>query len=409
MKATNTNFTAIDIGSSKICVIASDLKFTGDARIAYQGIFQSTGFKSGEIRDFTGIENSIVNSIYNLEKSIDKNIDNVNISLSGAGMKSLYVYEKIRLPNAKVTREDVKNLLKKSLKKFEDTNVTVIHYFPIEYTLDQNSSLNDPVGMFGSILGVRLHLVVCSAGQISNILNCFNKCHIKVDKILAAPLASSQSVLTEDEKSLGSMVIDFGATTTSFIIYSGGKPVYVGYVRVGSDHITNDIAHVLSVSNPAAEKLKVMYGSASVSNRENENLINISDIESINNFDTENNISSRDLCKIIEARCEEIVELLKEEYDKIGLDHLIGRRIILTGGGSQLRGLKEIVSSNFNKQVRIGYPVNIPGFEIDHSTPSYSAAVGIVKNQMAYLRKNSIFNDSQINIFSKIAAWFKNS
>lgn len=407
MKTNNINFIAIDIGSSKICTLASDLKMTGEARIGYQGVYRSSGLKSGVVKNFTDVENSIVNSIYNLEKSLDSNINSVHISISGAGMKSLFIYQKLRLQNAKVSKEDIKKLTTDALRKFEDSDLSVIHFFPIEYTLDQNGSIHDPSGMFGSILGVRLHIVVCESSQISNMLSCFSKCHIKVKKIIASPYASALSVLTEDEKNLGSMVIDFGATSTSYVIFSAGKPVYIGYVRVGSDHITNDISQVLSIPHSTAEKLKVMYGSSSASNSDSENFINISDVESVDNVNTENNISSKELTEIISARCEEIIDLIKVDYDKVGIDHLIGRRIILTGGGSQLRGLKEMVSSCFNKHVRIGYPVNIPGFEIDHSTPSYSSAVGIVKCEMINLRKNSIFSIQNSNLFERFTSWFK--
>jgi cell division protein FtsA len=409
VKAHNTNFTAVDIGSSKISILAADLNISGDARIGYQSVFQSMGIKSGVIIDSDKAENSIINGIYNLEKSLDKNITSVNIAISGAGTKSLYVYQKIRLPNPKVSKEDIKNLLALALKKFDDSENTVIHYFPIEYTLDQNSSINNPLGMFGNSLGVRLHVIVANTSQVSNIINCFSKCHIKVKHIIAAPFAASLAVLTEDEKSLGSMVIDIGATTTSYAIFSGGNILYAGYIPVGSQHITSDISQVLSVSIPCAEKLKVMYGSATISDGDSVNLINIADIEKSDGYDFENNISSSDLKKIISARCEEMIEMIKGEYTRIGLDHLIGRRIVLTGGGAQLRGIKELVSSNFNKQVRIGYPQNIPGFDIDHSTYSYHTSIGIVKNEMSNIRKFASFSDSSANILEKMSSWFKSS
>lgn len=408
MKAINTNFTALDIGSSKITILACDLNISGEATVGYQGMFQSNGIKSGSIIDYNGAEQSIINSIYNLEKTIDKNINSVSISLSGAGIKSYYVYQKIRVGNAKITKDDIKKLKDSALQKFDEEEYSIIHYFPLEYVLDDSDSISNPIGMFGNILGCRYHVVVANSNQISNIIECFAKCHIRVREIVASPYSSGLAVLTEDEKSLGSMLIDLGATTTSYAIFTGNKLVYTGYIPIGSNHITSDIAEVLSIPLHTAEKLKVMYGYASYEGN-NDSLISLYDIEPSKNYEFENNISSKELNMIISARSEEIVELIKDEYDKIGIDHLIKRRIVLTGGGSQLRGIKEIVSNNFNKAVRVGNPMTLPGFDIDHSSPSYCSAIGVVKNEMINLRKNSPFNSSARNLWEKFASLFKSN
>ncbi len=407
MKATNTNFTALDIGSSKISVLAANVDFSGDARIGYQGIFKSSGIKAGIINDYKQAENSLINAIYHLERAIDKNVSTVSISISGVGVKSSYIYQKVRLLDGRVTSADVKVLKAKALEQFDEKQHTVLHYFPIEYTLDQNNSINNPVGMFGNILGCRLHVVTADTGQINNILNCFGKCHINVKEITIGSYAASLAVLTDDEKSLGSVVIDFGSNTTSFAIFSGSQLIYTGFVPLGGDHITGDIAKILSIGVDSAEKLKVMYGSALSSNNDSENIINLNELEPNSSHDFEGNITANDLSMIISARAEEIVELLKAEYDKVGVDHLIGRRIVLTGGGAQLRGLKEIVSTAFNKQVRIGQPLNIPGFENDHTTPSYCATLGLVKAEMIKLKKKSSFGRASTNILQKISSWLQ--
>ena len=406
VKATNTNFTALDIGSSKVSILAADISPIGDARIGYQSISHSSGIRAGEIFDFKQAENSIINAIYNLEKSIDKRINNVSISLSGMGCKSLYIYQKIRLIEGKVSKNDIKTLISKGLERFEDSSVSVLHYFPIEYTLDQNNSINNPLGMYGNVLGCRIHVVLADSLQVSNLISCFAKCHISVKEIVVGSYASSLAVLTEDEKSLGSVLIDFGSSTTSYSIFSGGQLIFTGFIPYGGNHITSDIAKVLSISMQSAEKLKVMYGSA-LSSSDNDNMINLSEFEHGANFDYESSISPTDLSMIINARVEEIIEILKSEYDKLGVDHLIGRRIVLTGGGSSLRGIKEVVSTNFKKQVRIGSPVIIPGFDSDHTIQSYTSVLGLVKNEMVKLKKSSPFSESSTGLIQKISSWFK--
>ncbi|MDX1924493.1 MAG: cell division protein FtsA [Rickettsiaceae bacterium] len=407
MKASSTNFTALDIGSSKISILGVDMQSDGEARVGYQGIFRSTGIKSGLIHDYDQAEHSIISAIYNLENDTQQNISNISILLSGVGVKSMYIYKKVKLLEGRVSSADVKALNNKAVETFNDTSQTVLHYFPIEYTLDQNHSINNPVGMFGNVLGCKMHVITSDTGQIANILNCFSKCHINVKDILVGVFASSLAVLTEDEKTLGSVVIDFGSDTTSFAIFAKGNLLYTKFIPLGGNHITSDIAKILSISMKNAEKLKVMYGSALRANIDTENIINLAEFGASPSNDDEMNITSNDLSSIISARAEEIVEIIKSEYDKTFLDHLVGRRVVLTGGGSQLRGMKEIVASNFNKQVRVGHPLNIPGFESDHTTQSFCACIGLVKYEMSKLKKQSSFAKASQTIMHKISSWLR--
>ncbi|MDX1917238.1 MAG: cell division protein FtsA [Rickettsiaceae bacterium] len=407
MRASSTNFTALDIGSSKISILAADLRGDGEARIGYQGLFRSSGIKVGQMKDYDQAEHSIVSAIYNLENDIQQNISEISISLSGVGVKSMYIYKKIKITDGRVTNADVKLLNSKAVETFNDTTHTVIHYFPIEYTLDQNHSINNPIGMFGNILGCKMHVVTSDTSQIANILNCFSKCHINVKDILVGAYASGLATLTEDEKNLGSVIIDLGGDTTSLAIFSNGSLLFTKFIPIGGNHITSDIAKILSIGIKNAEKLKVMYGSALKSNIDTDTVININDLIGANANDDEIRITSNDLSAIIAARVEEIVEVIKSEYDNTCLDHLVGRRIVLTGGGSQLRGVKEIVAGNFNKQVRIGQPLNIPGFEQDYGSQSFAACLGVIKHEMSKYKQQSAFAKTSKNIMNKITSWLR--
>ncbi len=407
MKASNTNYTAIDIGSSKISILAADLQGDGRARIGYQGLFRSSGIKAGIMRDYDQAEHSIVSAIYNLENDTQQNITEISLSLSGVGVKSMYIYKKIKLAEGRVSHADVTLLNSKAVETFNDTTHTVLHYFPIEYTLDQNHSINSPVGMFGNVLGCKMHVVTSDSAQVANILNCFSKCHINVKDILVGAYASGLATLTEDEKMLGSIVIDFGGDTTSFAIFSNGNLLFTKFIPLGGNHITSDIAKILSISMKNAEKLKVLYGSALKSNIDSDTLINVNELVGVSFSDDEIRISSNDLSAIISARVEEIVEMIKVEYDSTFLDYLVGRRIVLTGGGALLRGVKEIVASSFNKQVRVGQPLNIPGFESDHSSQSFCACLGIIKYGMSKIKIQSSFVKTSQTIINRLSSWLK--
>ncbi|MDX2050113.1 MAG: cell division protein FtsA [Rickettsiaceae bacterium] len=407
MKANTTNFTAIDIGSSKISILAADIDKLGNARIGYQSLYKSSGIKGGLIKDFQQAENSIISSIYNLEMEMQVNITSVSIAISGVGTKSVFLYKKVKLLDGKVKHNDLKTLHDIMIQEVNHDETTVIHYFPIEYTLDQNQSITNPVGMYGTVLGCKMHLVTANSSQVTNILHFFSKCNIEVKEILLGSYAAGLAVLTDDEKMLGSVVIDLGAETTSFAVFSGGKLIYTKFVPLGGDKITSDIAKVLSISMNNAEKLKVMYGSAVVINKDSESLINLAEFSSGASIDEEHNITSNELSMIINVRVEEIIDIVKSEYDKAAVDHLVARRIVLTGGGSQLRGVKDVVSTIFSKQVRIGAPVNIPGFEDDHTSQSYCASIGIIKNEIISAETKPSIAKVSKNLFQKLTVWFK--
>lgn len=407
MRSSAINFTALDLGSSKIALLGTHLDSRKyEVTVSYQGIFHSSGIKAGIIDNFKQTESSIENAIYYLEQEMGRNIKSISISLSGANTKSYFVHTKIPLETGQVTRQDLEKLINKSIDEFKLNDLVILHYFPVEYTLDQHNKIQNPDGMFGNSLGCTLHFVTANKNQISNVLNCFNKCNIHVSDIVLSVYVSALACLTEDEKSLGSIVIDFGARTTSFAVFFGSQMIYTGYVPIGSFHITSDIARILSISTAAAEKLKVLYGSAVIESESN-TLINFNEIEPNHSPDEEINISPSDLSMIISARVEEILELIKFEYDKLDIDYLISRRIVLTGGASQLRGLREPVSRIFQKQARVGQPQKIPGFTQDHSLNSYTATLGILKYQMIKSKKLANSNTANNSVTGKILSWVK--
>jgi cell division protein FtsA len=412
MKAKLANSIALDLGSSKIAAIAAYVESNGLVRVLSQHIHYSEGIKSGMVIDVKGAENSVVSSIYALEESCHKNVQYASISLSGAHTKSYYIYQKIRLSTAPITKQDVQKLIQKTLDSFHVEDQEMIHYFPIEFTLDDHREVADPTGMLGRELGCRLHVIAASSSMLLNLSNCMSKCQVEISNILLGIYASGISCLTEDEQNLGSIIIDIGSRTTSFGIFWSGKLLYTGYIPVGGWHITSDIAKALGVTPKTAEKLKVLYGSAISLSAATGNLINLEEVDqSSNHMLDDNMITSYELSQIIAPRVDEILELVKAEYDKIGLDHLIARRLVITGGGSLMRGIKERASFIFGKQTRIGKPMALPGFAEDSNSCVYSVAVGMVKihalTEARQALKTALYSKHDSGFLSKIVSWLK--
>ncbi len=410
MKARLSNFVAFDLGSSKIAAIAAIVDKKGEVRIVSQSLYHSHGFKSGIVTDLKKAEASIINAIYALEKDCSKNVKQIALSLSGVGTKSYYTYSKIKIPEQQISKQDVKKLIHKNLSEFKMKDQEIIHYFPVEFTVDDNTCVDNPIGMFGKELSCQLHIVCVNSALLSNLTNCFIKCQVEISDVNLAIYASGIACLSEEEKNLGTFIIDMGAFTTSYGVFLFDKLIYTSYVSMGSHNITADIAKIFSVSLDAAEKLKVLYGSAVLSTLDKNSTISIEDIEPDNPYNTVSSIATAQLTAVIHARAEEIFLLIKEQYDKVGIDHMLARRLVITGGGATLRGMKELAGQVFEKQVRIAKPIILPGFKEDYNPSIYSTAIGMIKNYSMKQQKNSIegdLNEGTSSWLKKTLKWLR--
>jgi cell division protein FtsA len=400
---------ALDLGSSKIACIAAHIDKREQPRILSQNLHHSKGVRSGTILDLKDAENSIIGAIYALEKGSGKNVKQVTLSLTGYGTKSYYINSKIKLANQPISEQDIKKLIKKALLEIKLKNQEIIHYFPIAFSLDDNNSIEDPTGMLGKELGCELHIITANSNMLANITNCFAKCHVEINNILLAIYASGIACLTEDEKNLGSIIIDMGARTTSFGVFILGKLIYTSYIDLGSFHITSDIAKVFSVSINTAEKLKILYGNAIPSSFDKDNVISIEDSEMDGPYSIRPTITSKYLAEVINSRLEELLFMVQAEHDRVVANNMIAYRIIITGGGAMLRGTKELASKIFEKQVRIGKPETLSGFVEDYNPHIYSTAIGMIKNQSLKIQKNSfdINHNNDTSWFKKFLVWLK--
>jgi cell division protein FtsA len=410
MKNKLSDVIVLDIGSSKIASLQTRIENNGSATVLSHVLSSSEGIKSSVIIDQKNAESSIIDAIYNLEKESKINVRSLVVSLSGAETKSYYTFNKIKIDNSQVTNQEVKRLIQKALSEFDVADQEIIHYFPIEFTLDNNHSIDNPVGMLGRELSCRLHIVTARSDILLNIANCLAKHQIEVSSFVLGSYASGLASVSEDEKSLGCLHIEMGARTTSFCIYLNKQPVYTGYIPIGGWHITNDIAKAFSLPMQAAEKLKILFGNALEKPHDKNQLINLENIIGTNQLDLAYSaITVGELASIINPRAEEILDLVKEAYEKVGIDHLISRKIIISGGGSMLRGIKELTSKIFNKFVRINDQFEINGMSKDLNNSLYMTAVGMIKF-LAYQRQRQYeasVKPSKEPVIKRLFSWLK--
>jgi cell division protein FtsA len=408
MKGKSANYIVFDIGSNKVAAIAANIDKTGESKVIAQVLQHSNGFRGGVVVDLEAAENSIITAIYSLEKECDKSINKVTISLSG-GVKSYYISHTLKLNNQVISKQDIKKLIQKALADFSIKNQEIIHYFPIEFILDNNNIVDNPIGMYAKELTCELHVIATNSLTLKNLINCFARCHIEVTDVILSIYADGLVCLADDEKETGGIVINMGSHITSFGMFFEGKILYVGNVPIGSYHITSDIAKILSVSINTAEKLKILYGDTRPDLFSKNESIRLSDIETTVNNDLDLTVSLSKLSQIIRSRVEETLKLLKKEYDYIAMDHLIAKRIIITGGGSALQGIKPMVSEIFQKQTKLAKLEHSTGFIDNVNIGIYSTAMGMIKSKSLKYKKNSFKPSDQEDQgwFRRIVLWFK--
>lgn len=400
MKGKTPNFIAFDIGSSKIAAIASQISKQGEIFINSQILQYSEGTKSSIVTNMEKAETSIITAIYSLENTCDKSINEVAISLSGSGIKSYYVQHKIKLGNNAITKQDIKNLLAKALGTFKVKNKDIIHYYPIEFIIDGKQFVEDPVGLHAQEISCQLHIIAADSMTIMNLTKCLAKCNVEVSDIIVSIYASAIACLTNDEKELGSIIIDIGSNTTSFAVFLDKKIIYVGHLEMGGHHITTDIAKAFSLSMKTAEKLKILYG-----NTDNNSLIKNTTIN-LNEFEPENYnnslITNTKLSQTIRPRMKEILLKVKKKCDELSMNHLLAQRVVITGGGAALSGLKNLSDEIFQKQTRIAKAEILEGFEEDYNPYMYSTAIGMIKSKALQYQKNYFKHNDHEN-----AGWIK--
>lgn len=405
----------LDIGSRKVVCIIANINGDGIPKITGFGHQVSEGVKAGIIIDIKKAERSILSALNSAEKMAGETIDEAYVNISGSNITSNHINIETKISGQEITFKDVDLMINKGKEIFENKEVEIIQTVPCGYRIDDSEGIKDPIGMFGQTISTNLHVVTASATAVKNIKNCLAKCHINVKDFVVSSYASSLVTLNDDEKEIGVTCLDIGAGNTSITIFSEGYPVYFDSVPVGGFHITKDIALGLSVSMPFAERLKVLYGSAVSTDGDDLDRIELNDE---NDMSGNNKVITRaELTAIIKPRVEEILEMTKNNLEKSGLYSVSGNKVILTGGSSQLSGMKEICSYIFNKHARVKSPKELPGVPESAKNPSFATALGMlvfaaknkeeVESRVKFNPIDIVSNKKSGGSSNRLVEWFK--
>ncbi|MGB9153441.1 MAG: cell division protein FtsA [Alphaproteobacteria bacterium] len=363
-------FAALDIGSSKIACLIARSENEGPPRIVGIGHQLAEGMKQGSISNMEALQYSIGQAVVAAEQMAGEQLQRITVNIAGSHLVSQTVDIELPLNGRGVTENDITRIQAQGQtmvpEDLQGHPLELIHTIPVSYALDGQKGIRDPLNMTGNALFAQMHLIAAGFGPVRTLATAIARCHLDVDQIVAAPYASGLACLVEDEMDLGSLVIDMGAGTTSFGVFFDGNVVYTGGIAIGGAHVTNDIARGLTTSVAHAERLKTLYGNAIPGAMDEREIIDVP-LVGEEQPENANHLPKANLIRIIQPRVEEIFELVRARIEKSGFNEVAGRRVVLTGGASQLPGVRELAQRMLDKHVRLGRPLRV-------ARPSYSGS-----------------------------------
>jgi cell division protein FtsA len=341
------------------------------------GSTRSRGIKSGVVVDLEEAERAIRLAVDAAERMAEVTIGSLIVNVTSGRLCSETFSASVDLAGEMVVQSDIQRVLASGGAHSVSQGRVVVHSLPIGYSLDSHRGVADPSGMVGSSLGVDMHTVTADEALLCNLELAINRCHLEVETVVATPYAAGLAVLVDDEAELGVACVDLGGGTTSLSIFHDGQFVHADAIAIGGHHVTLDIARGLSTRLADAERIKTRHGSALPSVTDDRDILTIPPVGD-DERDIPNSVPRAALTRIIRPRVEEILEMVRDMIARSGFADEVGKRVVLTGGASQLTGYGETARRILGRNVRLGRPLGIAGLPEAARGPAFAAAVGLI-------------------------------
>lgn len=400
---------ALDIGGSKVCCLIARVAENGHIHVAGIGYHESKGLKAGRIIDMEAAARAIGQAVQAAENMAGETIHTVTVSVSATQTGSHRVRGEVAIPHGEVTDSDVRRCLAFARDAEVPGQNELIHAIATGYRVDDQPGIRDPRGLHGKRLQCEVHAITLATNTIQNLERCVNANHLSIDGFCVDIYASMLSCLVEDELEMGCTILDMGAATTSIGVVLDGHLVFADAVPAGGLHITQDISRGLATSLNHAERLKTLFGHAMRNARDESDMIDVPQVGE-EESGTPHMVPRSFLTGIIQPRVEEILELVRARLEASGFASTTGRRVVLTGGASQLSGLREIAGLMLDKQIRVATPQRISGLAESTSGPAFSTACGLLLYAAEHgheVPDVAIPNLITGSLFSRFSHWLK--
>ena len=418
-------FGIIDIGSSKICCLIGEYDKLGGVQLLGQGTHASAGIRAGEVTALTDLSDAIGNAVQTAERASNVSLTAVSLVLAGGSPRSSFSKQSMTMSDSTVSRRDVRRLLDRSGNQSMDDALQLMQFHPLHYSLDDIRGIADPVGMRGRELAVEFLTVAANRTHLANIIEALALNHLGVERFIHAGYAAGLACLGAEEREVGCTVIDLGGGTSSAAIFMDGKLIYVDTVPVGGQHVSTDIARILSTPVATAERLKAVHGAitpidtmaaapgpvrAALQLGQSDNIMlpGVGDHIEVDGKMIERSL----LSAVIRPRVEEIIELLTDRMRAARMEYAAGNRFILTGGGSQLTGIADFCAQIAGKSVSLGEPCGIGNLPVEETSRSSAAAIGALLH-VSLLTEDDPAERQTRNLphgpIERLGAWFRDN
>jgi cell division protein FtsA len=416
---------ALDIGSTKICCLiaevvppkhrSADGEERNGLRVLGMGHHLSRGVRGGAIVNVDEAERAIRLAVDAAERMAQRTISEVYVNVSGGRPQSRLYSGSDKTQSGQVSPRDMERVLNTVLREVDPGRRSILHLAPVQYHLDDAKGLKAPAGMYGETLGLDLGVVTVEPAHLNNLTLAIDRAHLAVAGFVMAPYAAARAVLADDERELGVTVVDMGGATTSFAVFHESHLVHADVVPLGGAHITNDIARGLSTTIAHAERMKTLWGTATPTQIDDREMLSVP-LLGERGVDTVQKVPKSALTAIIRPRVEEILEMVRDRLEHCGAAHLAGRRVVLTGGGSQLDGLRDAATQILDRQVRLGLAVPPAGLPQSAHSPGFAVCQGLLnyalKPDTHYAvpqEKARAIETAQLSYMRKMGRWIAES
>ncbi len=366
----------LDIGTTKIAVLIADVTDDMRVNIIGVGLTPSKGLRKGAVVDIEQATESIVRAVEQAEHMAGRRIESVYVGVTGEHLRSLNSKGMIAVtsPTREISREDVERVMESSRTVVLTPDREIIHAIPRGYVVDGQNGIRHPEGMSGSRLEVETHIVHGSTTFLQNITKCVARAQLQLNELVVEPIATAEAVLTEAERNLGVALADIGGGTTDVAVFTDGEIYYTGVIPIGGNHVTNDISMGLRTPPEESERVKLQYACAL------RDLVGENEVVPHRPMGSteERKVPARVLTEIVEPRMRELFELVYEEIKKSGTAGMLPGGLVLSGGGSLMRGVAELAREATDMPVRVGMPMNVGGLADKVSSPVFATGVGLL-------------------------------
>ncbi len=369
--------TALDIGSSKVSAMIAKKGDGGELIVLGTGQRESRGVKRGYIADMAATEAAVREAVEQAERIAGLNIENVWVGFSAGGLVSDVAEVEVELGGHQVEQQDIDALLAAGRQSIDPQGRMVLHAQPALYTLDGLTGVKKPLGLHADKLGVHIHVVAADGSPVRNLDLCVRSAHLEVKSIIASPVATGLACLSEEERELGVALVEIGAGITNVSLFAGGMLVGLCSIPTGSADITDDIASAFGTRRQQAERMKCFHGSANASPRDNHDMIPVTPIAAEDDAHAGVQITKAQLIGVIRQRLEHQMAEIRKALALLRFEGPVGRQVVLTGGGAELKGIADYAQQALGRSVRLGRPRGLTGLPEAHGGPAFATLAGL--------------------------------